>query len=189
MMSTKSKSLGMRKINPLILFGIFVVLLPVLLVAIRGSFQKRAEITFQLIERDWIRLELPGVLLDERSTPAGVRYLTAGEDRCEIVLAMVPAPEGSPAQEAMTQGALPLETLYTQLFSSVDISDLDCTLFSSGHYVVSGRRRSDGWFLCGDMRGDLAKDSLFALMVIAPDEARAEAVRSRMSASFVVKGR
>ncbi|MHC4883833.1 MAG: hypothetical protein ACYTGH_01985 [Planctomycetota bacterium] len=183
----QTKPLGKRKINPMILFVAFVIALPFVLVSIRSSLRDGETVRYRTVDRPWIRLSLPGEVLEERVTPTQVHYLTAGEAGCEVALALIPAPEGSAARKALASGAVQTGSLFSGLFSSVPFQELRCQAVSPGAYRLAGIRKRDRWTVRGAVLIGGRSPFVLSLMVITQEARQADEILEHIRTSIQIK--
>ncbi len=176
------------RIEPLYLFPAFVACLPFLAVWLSRT-PNESEPAFRTVRLDWMLVELPGQVVEARAMdPGGMHYITAGNAWRMAVVALVPAPDGSPIRSAAAKGAPAVARLYRTLFPSENLQDLDARLVAQEEaYHLTGRRPSDGWHVAGRVRLLPVRPFALVLLVAAPTAGDARTTADRIFRSVAIQ--
>jgi len=175
--------------TPLVLFLVFIPLMLALVLWVRYLIERPRIQDYAEVRLPWIELGMPGEVVEERINPYnGVHFVSAVDARREMVVALLPVPEGSRIRGTFAEGPDGAARVFRRVFYMAFLRDVEAQYVPyADTYVFTGARKEDDWPLAGRMRLFEDREWAIVVMALAPDEDAARRAALRMFQTSVVK--
>ncbi|GEM_PF-3469718 len=175
--------------TPLVLFVIFIPLMLALVLWVRYLVERPRIQDYTEVRLPWIELEMPGEVVEERVNPYnGVHFVSGVDARREMVVALLPMPEGSHIRSTFAEGPDGPARVFRRVFHRAFLRDVGARhLPYVDTYVLNGRREEDDWQLAGRIRLFEDRGWALAVMALAPDEDAARRAALHIFQTAVVR--